>query len=629
MTPSRRSLVLAAAFLGLAVLLSWDRPVRAQQPPIRAGGFGGRGGIGPEGPSGSGGGNWQPVPADKVRDAFNRGGRNPNLPNAPGELPPEFERLVPGLTAEFKQQFPDLDPRLAEPTIRQLLGREDIQQLDPRLVDSIVRTTLRDPAKQRQIREAVNDAKKNGGTPPGTSRAAGGGNPPPDIGKALPKLPGEGNNGFRPNPGTGPFGPPSNGDPKFDPGSGPEPGPSPSPRVGTKPDVKVGVTPNPDPKTGPSPIPDPNAGPSPMTDPKNTTGSKIGPNEGPKPGPGKGPGDPRSINPPDKSPTEPSRPGKEATTRPTEKENPTRPVPTPKNVQQPDRSGAKDQPGKDAWQKDGFRSPGTPDPNQDLGKTTQEKRRLAAQALYERYVGKLDDTPAVKRALFDLVDETTDLRDSEGNTFWDTLTKEGGDGSSFDWMDRTGGGDGWKFDFDWGRSDGSGSSSSGDSWWSRRNSSSSSSSSSPRSGSGGVDFGVPGLEGSVLPLIILAALIVGGLLLWKFLYFRNPRPAGPAFELAGLGEWPIDPRAIATREDLVKAFEYLSVMICGPAARMWTHSTIASALADLATTDSEAAMILARLYELARYAPLDEPLTPAEIEEARHLVCQLAGVSYP
>src|SRR5205823_9402704 len=92
---------------------------------------------------------------------------------------------------------------------------------------------------------------------------------------------------------------------------------------------------------------------------------------------------------------------------------------------------------------------------------------------------------------------------------------------------------------------------------------------SRRSGSGGLDFGVPGLEGSVLPLVVLAGLIIGGLLLWKFLYFRDPRPTTPVYDLGGLGRWPVDPRAIATREDLVRAFEYLSVMICGPAARMW------------------------------------------------------------
>ena len=94
------------------------------------------------------------------------------------------------------------------------------------------------------------------------------------------------------------------------------------------------------------------------------------------------------------------------------------------------------------------------------------------------------------------------------------------------------------------------------------------------------------------------------------------------------GPWPIDPRQINTREDVVKAFEYLSVLICGPAAKTWTHNTIADSLADLAATHGETAVMLARLYELARYAPLDEPLTREELMEARELVCGLAGVSY-
>src|SRR5437868_6638175 len=86
MTPSRRSLVLAAAFLGLAALLSWGHAVRAQPPmPARPqpGGFppvagGSRRGPDWDGPRGD---NWQPVPADRVRDAFNRAGRNPNFQN--------------------------------------------------------------------------------------------------------------------------------------------------------------------------------------------------------------------------------------------------------------------------------------------------------------------------------------------------------------------------------------------------------------------------------------------------------------------------------------------------------------------------------------------------------------------
>ena len=106
----------------------------------------------------------------------------------------------------------------------------------------------------------------------------------------------------------------------------------------------------------------------------------------------------------------------------------------------------------------------------------------------------------------------------------------------------------------------------------------------------------------------------------------------PAAEVAyaaeGLGPWPIDPRRIHTREDVVKAFEYLSGLICGASAKTWTHSTIADALAELAATHGETAVQLARLYELARYAPLDEPLTRDELMEARELVCGLAGVSY-
>ena len=78
----------------------------------------------------------------------------------------------------------------------------------------------------------------------------------------------------------------------------------------------------------------------------------------------------------------------------------------------------------------------------------------------------------------------------------------------------------------------------------------------------------------------------------------------------------------------MKAFEYLSVLICGPPAKTWTHNTIADALSELAATHGETAVMLARLYELARYAPLDEPLTRDELMEARELVCGLAGVSY-
>jgi hypothetical protein len=89
----------------------------------------------------------------------------------------------------------------------------------------------------------------------------------------------------------------------------------------------------------------------------------------------------------------------------------------------------------------------------------------------------------------------------------------------------------------------------------------------------------------------------------------------------------VDPRHITDREALVKAFEYLSVLVCGRGARVWNHVTIASAL-ERAVPQAEAlADPLARLYAVARYTPADEPLPPGAIAEARGYLCDLAGVS--
>jgi hypothetical protein len=283
-----------------------------------------------------------------------------------------------------------------------------------------------------------------------------------------------------------------------------------------------------------------------------------------------------------------------------------------------------------------------PDPFKDFGETPEQAaKKKAAEALaatWERNVGPIDETPAVKRALFDLIEGTADLKDPEGNSFWDSLTKDTGDGKSFaDFFDGVSADGNWKWpsldlpSLNWGRSDsnlggGLGSSSgSGGSWWSRR--STPSAPRMPGTGSGfGSGFGIPGLEGSWLPVVILAAVLLGALLVWRFWYLRAPQ-ADSLLGPGGLGAWPVDPRRIASREELVKAFEYLSVLICGASARMWTHHTIAEALADLARTQLDTALMLARLYELARYAPLDEPLTTGEIAEARRIVCRLAGMS--
>ena len=264
----------------------------------------------------------------------------------------------------------------------------------------------------------------------------------------------------------------------------------------------------------------------------------------------------------------------------------------------------------------------------------RSKSLQAMAAVWERNFGSLDETPEVKRALFDLASNVNgldlDLKDDHGNSIWDLLKK--GDGSGFSPDDFLGEGGSWhlpKLEFpsfklgDWfSRSSSSGSSSSSSSWWGRSSPRPPSSSSSGSGGFGGISFG-----GAWFPVIVLG-IVALAILLW--IVVKNMRI--PATEVAlvrdGLGPWPVDPRRINTREDVVKAFEYLSVLICGVSARMWTHNTIAESLAELAATHGETAAMLARLYELARYAPLDEPLTREEVMEARELVCGLAGVSY-
>lgn len=279
-----------------------------------------------------------------------------------------------------------------------------------------------------------------------------------------------------------------------------------------------------------------------------------------------------------------------------------------------------------------------PNPNEP-NESSRDRAARAAGSLWERNIGPLDDTPAMKRALFDLVEGTEGITDSDGKSFWDNLSMESGDATSLaDLIDGAALGDSWSFskiDFslgDWGNSGGdtgSGSSPSKDSWWKRLTGDRKPSTpSSPRtpSGSGGFNFGIPSLQGGWLPVVILAALVAIGVIAWKLRSWQA-RSAAARFGLGG-ADWPIDPRRITTREHVVIAFEFLSVLICGPAAKTWTHNTIAEVLADLATTHGETAVMLARLYELARYAPLDEPLTTAELAEARRLVCHLAGLEH-
>ena len=94
-------------------------------------------------------------------------------------------------------------------------------------------------------------------------------------------------------------------------------------------------------------------------------------------------------------------------------------------------------------------------------------------------------------------------------------------------------------------------------------------------------------------------------------------------------KWPVQPKDVATRGDLVRAFEFLALRCLGLDAKHRHHLDLANRLGGPSRPASEprrlAADHLAHLYELARYAPGDEPLAEAELAAARRDLSLLTG----
>jgi hypothetical protein len=138
---------------------------------------------------------------------------------------------------------------------------------------------------------------------------------------------------------------------------------------------------------------------------------------------------------------------------------------------------------------------------------------------------------------------------------------------------------------------------------------------------------------------MLAILVVLALVVQRILARARAGRLGEEADGWKLGPWPVDPKAVRTREELIRAFEYLSVLRLGPAARHWHHLAIAAGLGqfsrkavstrgwgDAWSERRRAAEQLAFLYERARYAPPGEPLPETALATAQRDLCLLAGV---
>jgi hypothetical protein len=147
-----------------------------------------------------------------------------------------------------------------------------------------------------------------------------------------------------------------------------------------------------------------------------------------------------------------------------------------------------------------------------------------------------------------------------------------------------------------------------------------------------VNVGMPSAP-SVTPgkalawLVVLAAVAV---LLWRAggLIERVRQARAAAWRL---GPWPVRPEEVATRGDLVRAFEHLALLCLGREARTHHHLDLAAQIGQQPALDQErrqdAARDLARLYEQARYTPDEERLADEDLHRARRELCYLAGVT--
>lgn len=126
----------------------------------------------------------------------------------------------------------------------------------------------------------------------------------------------------------------------------------------------------------------------------------------------------------------------------------------------------------------------------------------------------------------------------------------------------------------------------------------------------------------------LVGLIAVAALLWwgRGVVFGLPPVARRGWQI---GPWPVRPGDVATRGDLVRAFEYLALLRLGPDARTHHHLDLAARLGGQPDVDPDrrrdAASFLARLYETSRYAPEDTPLVAEELLRARRDLGYLAG----
>jgi hypothetical protein len=135
------------------------------------------------------------------------------------------------------------------------------------------------------------------------------------------------------------------------------------------------------------------------------------------------------------------------------------------------------------------------------------------------------------------------------------------------------------------------------------------------------DFSGPTIgAGTTWVLLAVLCLLIG----WRFLSWTKRRAAPEVEVRPDLGPWPVPPSAVATRAELVQAFDYLALWTLGLKVKCWNHHAVAARWLDKSPACDDAAQLLAQLYEQARYTDAADALAENDRDAARRALLQLA-----
>jgi hypothetical protein len=131
---------------------------------------------------------------------------------------------------------------------------------------------------------------------------------------------------------------------------------------------------------------------------------------------------------------------------------------------------------------------------------------------------------------------------------------------------------------------------------------------------------VLGTIADLLPAVAIVVAVLVALVVVRTMRARRSEAQALA---AVIGPWPVAPSRVESRDQLIRAFDYLAQLRLGPRAKTWHHRAVAERL-PRDPDEQETAEKLANLYEWARYSPERAEPSPAVLAQAREQLSQLA-----